>query len=113
MDTFNDIRRSDPQLRRLIHKVSVRRDANMTRSYPQASPCRVQVALHDGAVLAQEVRYPRGHAGNAMSDEEVRDKFVRMTSPRLAVPERARLYEAIWNLEQVENLTELFDLMAQ
>ncbi|MEP0842686.1 MAG: MmgE/PrpD family protein, partial [Phycisphaerae bacterium] len=113
MESFNDLRRADPQLRSLIHQVVVRRDPAMNAIFPQAAGCRVQVALRDGGVLAQEVRYPRGHAGNAMSDEDVRDKFVRMTSPRLAVPERARLYEAIWNLQQVENLTELFDLMAQ
>lgn len=113
METFSDIRRCDPQLQSLIHRVTVRRDAALTRSFPGASPCRVQVVTRDGAVLAQEVRYPRGHAGNAMSDEEVRDKFVRMTSPLLAVPERARLYELIWTMEQVESFTELFDLMAQ
>ena len=71
----------------------------------------MRVTLRDGRVLSREVKYPRGHAGNPMTDEEVREKFVRMTSPRLAVSARSRLQEAIWELDYVE-LTELFELMA-
>ena len=38
-----------------------------------------------------------------MTDEEVREKFVRMTSPRLAVPDRARLQErSLWNLDYLD-----------
>jgi 2-methylcitrate dehydratase len=83
----------------------------MSRGFPEATPSRVCVTLRDGRALAQEVRYPRGHAGHPMTDEEVREKFVRMTSPRLAVPARARLQEAIWELDYLE-LPQLFKLMA-
>ncbi|MGB4258176.1 MAG: MmgE/PrpD family protein [Phycisphaerae bacterium] len=112
MESFNDRRRADPQLRELIRRVAVHRDPGMNHGYPDGTPTRVRVTLRDGQTLAHEIKYPRGHAGNPMTDEEVREKFVRMTSLRLAVPARARLQEAIWGLETVENLTGLFELMA-
>lgn len=112
MESFNDLRRNDPELRALVRRVTVHRDPDLTRHYPEATPSRVRVTLRDGRTLAHEVKYPRGHAGNPMNDEEVRDKFVRMSSLRLPVPVRARLQEAIYDLEKIENLTTLFELMA-
>lgn len=112
MESFNDRRRSDPELRALVARVAVHRDPAMNRGYPEGAPSRVRVTLADGQSLAQEIKYPRGHAGNPMTDEEVREKFVRMSSLRLPVPDRARLCEGIWSLEEVADLGSLFELMA-
>lgn len=112
MESFNDLRRADPQLHELLGRITVHRDPDMNRGYPDGTPSRVRVTLRDGQTLSREVKYPRGHAGNPMTDEEVREKFVRMTSLGLAVPARARLQEAIWGFEELENIAGLFELMA-
>jgi 2-methylcitrate dehydratase len=111
MASFNEWRRADPELRALVRRVAVHTDPAMDRGYPEGTPSRVRVTLGNGQELTGEVKYPRGHAGNPMTDEEVREKFVHMTSMGLAVTNRARLHEAIWKLEEVTNFAGLFELM--
>ena len=38
-------------------------------------PNRLTIELTDGLKLVQEVEFPRGHAGNPMTDQEVEAKF--------------------------------------
>lgn len=111
LGSFSERRMADPELHELIQRVHVHRSEELNRGYPEGVPHRLRVRMRDGRELTQEVKYPRGHAGNPMSDEEVREKFTRTASLRLPVPNRARLAEEVWHLDQVHDLTALFELM--
>ena len=47
----------------------------VSKRYPDGIPNRVTVKLTSGESFTREVTYPRGHAGNPMTDEEVETKF--------------------------------------
>ncbi|MDA0655056.1 MAG: MmgE/PrpD family protein [Proteobacteria bacterium] len=59
----------------LMGRISVVEDDGLTALHPECSPCRITVTLKDGSEIQNELRYPKGHAGNPMTEDEVRDKF--------------------------------------
>ncbi len=109
--SFTDERIADPKLRELIQRVAIHRDAELTKGYPDGIPNRVRIKLADGCELIEEVRYPRGHAGNPMTDDEVRAKFERTAGVRLSPSKRAALADAVWRLENATDLSGLFETL--
>lgn len=91
----------------LAEKVELRDDDELSAGYPDGIPNRITVWLKDGSRLSREVRYPRGHARNPMSDDEVKEKFLANAEPRLG-EERARaLVDVCFDLHAQEGLERL------
>ena len=110
LDSFSPERLRDEELLSLVAKIRVLRDADLTRRYPRGIPNRLVVTLSDGRTLTAENEFPRGHDQNPMSDDEVIDKFRRMTNGLLAPPAQERVLDMCWNLQ---DLTRIGDLFAQ
>ena len=64
-----------------------------------------------GRTLVEENEFPRGHAGNPMSDAEVEAKFRRQVEPRYGRATADRVLSACWELEKVKNPRELTSLL--
>src|SRR5262249_35532196 len=71
---FEPARFTDPALLDLVARVKVHRDAALSARYPAGIPNRVTVTLNDGRQLVKEVEFPRGHARNPMTDQQVEAK---------------------------------------
>ncbi len=72
----------DEGLLGLVAKIKVHRDGELSRRYPAGIPNRLTVTLEDGRQLVKEVEFPRGHARNPMTDDEVEHKFRSLAEPR-------------------------------
>lgn len=91
------IRRPDT-LELLQHRTAVELDEALTAGYPEGIPNRITVTTADGRTLVREVTYPRGHARNPMTDEELVAKYRANVAERWS-PERAAAVErAVWAL---------------
>jgi 2-methylcitrate dehydratase len=108
---FAPARFSDPALLALVARVKVHRDAELSKRYPAGIPNRVTVTLTDGKQLVKEVEFPRGHARNPMSNEEVEAKFRRLAEPRYGKERVHRILTACWNLEKLQCAGELLKLL--
>jgi 2-methylcitrate dehydratase len=73
--SFAPARLTDPAVAALMKKVTVTEDAKLSAQYPESSGSRVDVRLASGATLTHEIRYPKGHAMNPLTDAEVEAKF--------------------------------------
>ena len=92
--------------------VTVDEDAALTAGYPEGIPNRISLTTTEGTTLVREVRHPRGHARNPMSDEEVEAKY-RSNVARCWSDERAeRVADLVWNAERPDALAQLFGLLA-
>jgi 2-methylcitrate dehydratase len=107
---FAPQRFSDPDLVALVAKVKVHRDAHLSRRYPVGIPNRVVVRQHDGVEFSAEVEFPRGHARNPMSDDEVEAKFRRLAEGRIVQQVQDRIIEAVWKLDKLERIGDLLAL---
>jgi 2-methylcitrate dehydratase len=108
--TFDESRFTDPDLLRFTGLVNVSHDEALDPRYPRGIPNRITLTLKDGKTLSREVEFPRGHAGNPMTDEEVEAKFRRMVEPKYGSAKAAKILSRCWDLERLTNINELIQL---
>lgn len=73
--TFEDARRSDPEVLRLLPRVRMVVDDRLGRDAPSLTQARVSVTLADGRTLAAEANGARGYPANPPSREDLDAKF--------------------------------------
>ncbi|QIW24728.1 MmgE/PrpD family protein [Sulfolobus sp. S-194] len=71
LDSYNLI--EDPKVVSLMKKIEVVERDDYTSVYPKELPTRV-IVITDKGTYESEVRVPRGHSANPMSDEEIEEK---------------------------------------
>ena len=108
---FAESRFTDPTLLALVAKIELHRDAALNERYPRGIPNRLTVHLNDGRTLVREVEFPRGHAGNPMSDAEVETKFRAAVEPRYGKERADRIAAACWELEKLPEASALIRLL--
>jgi 2-methylcitrate dehydratase len=110
LETFDEAHFTNPDRVAFTGKVKVRHDGTLDPRYPTGIPNRVTVALTDGRTLVREVEFPRGHAGNPMTDAEVEAKFRRVAEPKYGKGKADRMLKRCWELETLTSATELIGL---
>lgn len=73
--SFSDAMIKDARVLALLDKTKIIETADCNAGYPDGIPNNIIVKTTDGRTLSKKVVYPRGHAGNPMTDEEVVKKF--------------------------------------
>lgn len=110
LDSFSDARLKDEALLDLVSRIKILRDADLTARYPRGIPNRLVATLTDGTQVTCENEFPRGHDQNPMTDEEVTEKFERMTGPLLDASTRKKILDLCWKLDDLKNPAELLGL---
>ncbi|MEK6797632.1 MAG: MmgE/PrpD family protein [Planctomycetota bacterium] len=106
--TFNDHRLTDPNLLDLIDKTKIVQDAELDKGYPKGIPNDITITCADGTKVSKRVDFPRGHAGNPMTDDEVVAKFKRMAAGVVSEKTAAEILDRAWNLDSANDVTPLF-----
>jgi 2-methylcitrate dehydratase len=112
LDSFEESRYTDPALLQFVRRIVVRHDPALDADYPAGIPNRITLRLRDGRVLTEQNTFPRGHARNPMSDEEVEAKFRRLTEWALSPARQDEVLRFLWNLEAQASLQPLMELLA-
>ncbi len=110
---FTPERIMDPVIREQLHKVEVLADPEIEKVFPELQRVHVTIETVDGQRYEKQLDYPKGDPRNPLSDEEIEAKFDALAAPVLSEERRARLKEAVWNLENLGSITELMALCAK
>jgi 2-methylcitrate dehydratase len=110
LETFDEEHFTDPKLVTFTGRVKVRHDGTLDPRYPAGIPNRITLTLADGRTLVKEVEFPRGHAGNQMSDADVEAKFRRVAEPRYGKAKADQILARCWELEKLTSVTDLIAL---
>lgn len=73
--SFTDAKIRDAQVLGLLDRTKIVETADCNAGYPDGIPNNMIIKTKDGRTHSKKVTYPRGHAGNPMTDEEVIKKF--------------------------------------
>ncbi len=105
--TYTEKRFHDPQVLDLLKKITVVEDKALSAMYPEAVPNRITVTLSSGKVISKQVDYHKGHPKNPMSDEEVENKFRRLTKKYLSKNQADKILDTLWNLEKAKRVSKV------
>lgn len=107
LETFDEGHFTDPGRVTFTGKVKVHWDKTVDPRYPHGIPNRITVTLADGRTLVKEVEFPRGHAGNPMTDAEVEAKFRRAVEPKYGKAKADAILARCWEFEKLTSVTDL------
>jgi len=102
--TYTQQKFQDPKILEFLKKVTVVEDKELSRMYPEAVANRVTVTLSSGKTIMKQVNYHKGHPKNPMSDEEVEDKFRRLTAKQYSRTQADKALKTIWSLDKVKDI---------
>ena len=88
-----------PQTVALARRVRLCVDPELDRAFPEHTAARVRLHTADG-IHEQLVYDPLGDAGNPMSQDELENKFVRLTRGQIGAEAQAALIDAVRSVEQ-------------
>ena len=108
-ESFSEQRIRDPEVLELLDKIRIVETAECNAGYPDGIPNKLVVRLRDGREVVRGVKYPRGHAGNPMTDAEVVAKFERQAAGVVSERTAQRLVDLALKLDQLEDVTPLLE----
>lgn len=109
LETFEEKRILDPEIRRVISKMKVEVDPEYDKEYPKGIPNTVEVTLKDKTKIAETVTYPKGHFLNPLSDEELENKFHSLARDYIDENKRSSILLKLWKFEEISDLSELME----
>jgi len=112
LSAFTADRLEDPKVQEIIQRISLVRDAELGKVYPDRWPAVAEVTTRTGQTHAARIDYPKGDPKNPMSQEELVAKFHNLSTPALTEVQRKKTIEACLQLERFENLATFFDDLA-
>jgi 2-methylcitrate dehydratase len=107
--SFRDERLKDPRVLALLDGIRIVETEACNAGYPKGIPNNLIVKLRDGRTLTKRVDYPRGHAGNPMSDDEVIAKFRRQAAGVVSDATAGRLIDQVMSLERMKDVAPLLE----
>ncbi len=105
--SFDEDRLADPDVLSLMDKIKIVEDADCNAGYPKGIPNHLVITLADGSTVEKRIDYPRGHAHNRMTDDEVVGKFRRLAQGVIDDATAERVLSQCWELDSRDRLTGL------
>lgn len=91
-----------PGVQKLLRRVHVRPDEELSRRFPAEMPCRLKVALKDGRVLVKDKRDYEGFFTRPMTRAQVARKFRLLCDPHIGGGLQEEILAAVETLEGIE-----------
>lgn len=105
---FTQEKFNDPKVHELIDKVTLNGDPSLDRVRPAGIS---EITTKGGKTYRLRVDYPRGHARNPMTDQELIDKFRDMASVFMSDEQMNQLIETVFELDKLDDVGKLNRLM--
>ena len=79
---------------------------------PGRWPAWAEVRTRDGRTLRSEILYPKGDPENALSWDEMKEKFLSLSEPVVSGKRQREVITAVEALEEMRDVRELSALLA-
>ena len=103
----------DPAIADLVRRTRVSVADDLTKKYPAAWPVRLTLKLKNGALERGAGEYPRGHAENPVSTEELEQKFSALVGSRFGDDTARAGLAALHSMERCGDMATLFASMGR
>ena len=106
----DDKRMRDARVLKLRKRIELRGDDALTAAMPSRQGI-VELILRNGTTLRHHMKAVRGTAENPMTRAEVDTKAYDLIAPVFGRSRARRLCDAVWNLDQLDNVRKLRPLL--
>jgi 2-methylcitrate dehydratase PrpD len=110
LEAFTPERLKDGVLLRLMERIHVETDDELSRSYPRKWPAKVELLTRDGQRLQGSNEHPKGDPESPLEEEEVIAKFKGLTQGLLSGAASEGIVERVMALEKVQDAAEILNL---
>ncbi len=112
-ESFSDANIRDPRVLSVLDRIRIVETPECNAGYPDGIPNRLIITLKDGRRLERLVKYPRGHAGNPMTDDEVVRKFEGLARDVVSPATAGRLRDQALQFERLDSVAEFLEFEAR
>ncbi len=98
----------DPEIARMMQKIEIQSDPELTAMYPRQWPARAEIVKRSGERLAGCMTYPKGDPENPLSESEVVAKFKSLTGGLISDARSDTLCERALSLERLADVSTFF-----
>ena len=107
-ESFNPQKFTNPVVLELIEKITVETDPDL----PEWSLAGTsEIATKDGRYFKKRVDNPHGFFHDPLSDDDLEDKFRQMATKYIGEEQIQKIFDTVWNLDRIEDITNLTRLM--
>jgi 2-methylcitrate dehydratase len=99
---------NDPVILDLIEKITVEPDPNLPEHSSQGISI---ITTKDGSKFEKRIDVPHGFAEDPLSDKELEDKFREMALKYMSETNIQKIFNTIWDIENIDNMSDLMKLM--
>jgi 2-methylcitrate dehydratase len=107
-DQFTPEKFQDPKVQELIDKVILKGDPDLDKARPAGIS---EILTKQGKRYRCRVDFPRGHARNPMTDEEIVEKFKSMASKYMGDVQMKQVIDTVFGLDKLDDVSKLTRLM--
>ena len=108
LDEFVLEKINNPRIKQIIEKIEVIVKDELNKIHPEKWPAKVEIFTKDNNVYMAEFDYPKGSPENPLSCEELQQRFIDFSTRTIGLFEAKNLMEKILNLEEINNVNQLF-----
>lgn len=101
LNAFSQERLSDGEIRRLMAKMTLNDDPDLSANFPGMRAARIKVKLNGGEVIEKFAPYRKGDPEAPLTDAELNDKFMELAPPVIGTDRARALLEKLWHMEQL------------
>jgi 2-methylcitrate dehydratase PrpD len=112
LDRYTDETIAMPEIKQLMSRVRSVHDPVLEENYPLRWPAWAEIVTRDGRALRADVEFPKGDPENALSWDELKDKFRGLTRPLMASGRQEEIIAAVDSLQELEDIRALADMTA-
>lgn len=106
-DQYKPEKFMNKQVKGLIEKISIFHNSELDQYYPSA---KVEVLLKNGTRYSNQVRYPKGHYTNPLSDNEIINKFRYLSDHRFSEKHLQEIVNKTFRLEEIDDINKYMKL---
>jgi 2-methylcitrate dehydratase len=110
-EIFEPERYLDPALRPLMNRIRIAENSEFTKAFPGSLTSEITVTTRSGKRHMERTSYPKGHARNPMSDDDIDRKFRDFSTGVLEAQQADEALGFLWKLEEASEIRRLLDLL--
>ena len=101
-----------PEVKNIMDRTRCMVDPELDATYPSQFRAWAEVQTKDGRIVRSDIDYPKGDPENALTWDEMKEKFVSISSPVISAKRQSEIIAKIESLEEMADMKELATLLA-